>query len=210
MKSPPTATSRGANAANYTTTKTYNADGELTTSTVGGASGSTVVPRVTTYTYDADGNRTSVSSSDSVALVGATSGANSSSSLSLTLPAGSRAGDTAVLSTTTGSGPEPTLEHYAADDIYLVAGIPADGGLGGSGQQANQDGQLDEPHGVALDAAGDVYVANQGENTVEEIAATTHTQWGQSMTAGDVYIMAGSSSGTRVTPATAGRPPRPP
>ena len=34
----------GANAGNYTTTKTYDADGELTSSTVAGGSGSTVVP----------------------------------------------------------------------------------------------------------------------------------------------------------------------
>jgi RHS repeat-associated protein len=186
----------GANAGNYTTTKTYDADGELTSSTVGGGSGSTVVPRVTTYTYDADRNRTSESSSDSVALVGATSGHNSSSSLSLTLPGGTRAGDTAVLTTTIGSGAGPSLEHYAANDIYLVAGVPGDGAVGGLGQQANEGGELGAPNAVTLDAAGDVYVANQDTNTVEEIAATTHTQWGQSMTAGDIYLIAGSSSGT--------------
>ncbi|MGA2805312.1 MAG: hypothetical protein ABSF89_13135 [Acidimicrobiales bacterium] len=49
----------GANAANYTTTNAYDADGEVTSTTLG-ASGATVTPRVTTNTYDADGNLISV------------------------------------------------------------------------------------------------------------------------------------------------------
>ena len=187
----------GANAGNYTTTAAYNADGEKTSVTLGGGTGHTVVPRVTTYTYDADGNRTATTQSASPQLIGtAAAQSSSSSSLSLTLPAGTRAGDTAVLSTTTQSPAEPSLEHYAANDIYLIAGIPTEFGLGGFGQQANEDGLLYAPQAVALDEAGDVYVANAGNNTVEEIAASTHSQWGQSMTAGDIYPVAGSSSGT--------------
>ena len=177
---------------------------------MGGGSGSTVVPRVTTYTYDADKNRTSASSSDSVSLVGATSGANSSSSLSLTLPTGSRAGDTAVLSTTTGSGAEPSLERYAANDIYLVAGVPGEPGVGGLGQQANENGQLGAPNAVALDAAGDVYVANQDdEQRRRDRGQHPHP-------VGPVHDGRGHLPRGRqlvgdlgATPATAGPPPRP-
>ena len=39
------------------------------------------------------------------------------------------------------------------------------------------------------------------------MAATTGTQWGISMTAGDIYTVAGNPA-PRGTPATAGQPPR--
>ena len=48
---------------------------------------------------------------------------------------------------------------------------------------------------MLLDTSGDIYVADGSNNRVQEIAATTHSQWGQSMTAGDIYTIAGSSSG---------------
>lgn len=91
----------GANAGNYTTTTAYNDDGAKTSVTVGGGSGHTVVPRVTTYSYDSDGNQISNAQSASPQLVGTTSGSNASSSLSLDLPKGTLAGDVVVLSTTT-------------------------------------------------------------------------------------------------------------
>jgi RHS repeat-associated protein len=47
----------GANAADYTTTTAYNADG-LETSVTQGGSGGTVPPRTTRYGYDPDGNQT--------------------------------------------------------------------------------------------------------------------------------------------------------
>jgi RHS repeat-associated protein len=184
----------GANAGNYTTSKTYDADGELTAATVGGGSGSTIVPRTTTYTYDGDGNRTGTAQSASVRPVGSTSGENSGSSLALTLPTGTRAGDEAVLSTTTQSGSPPMIEHYAADDVYLVAG--SGNNVGPNGTQANDDSELDYTDGVVVDPSGDVYVVDLLNNNVEEIAATNHTQWGEAMTAGDGYIVAGSSSGS--------------
>ena len=250
----------GANAGNYTTSTTYNADGEKTTVTVGGGSGHTVVPRVTTYTYDADGNVTATSHGSSPNLVGTTSGSNSSSSLSLSLPAGTKPGDEAVLSTTTspsgsasaaaltagdiydivgmgvsGStvgaqanmaeihGPQSSVSDAAGDlyvvsladclyevpaangtqwgqsmtagDLYSVAGACGTAGHSGDGGAASS-ARLDYPTFVTLDASGDIYVSDGLNNRVQEIAATTHSQWGQSMTAGDVYTIAGSSSGT--------------
>ena len=91
----------GANAGNYTTASTYDDDGEVTAVSVGGGSGHTVVPRVTDYAYDADGNRTSATQSASPVLVGANSGSNASTSLSLGYPKGTLAGDEVILSTTT-------------------------------------------------------------------------------------------------------------
>jgi RHS repeat-associated protein len=91
----------GANAADYTTSSTYDSDGEVTSVTQGGASGHSVVPRATSFSYDADGNQISETQSTSPELVGTNSGSNSSSSLTLTLPAGTLAGDEVILSTTT-------------------------------------------------------------------------------------------------------------
>ena len=52
------------------------------------------------------------------------------------------------------------------------------------------------PPRVAVDSSGDLYIADPGNNRIQETAATTGTQWGQSMTAGDIYTVAGSSSGS--------------
>ena len=183
----------GANAGNYTTASAYNADGEKTSVTLGGGSGHTVVPRITTYTYDGDGNRTATTQSASPQLIGTAAGHNSSSTLTLSLPGGTRAGDEAVLSTTT-SPPGQTPPSYSANDIYTLAGTGATGTSGDSGQAS--DSKLDDPEGVAFDASGDEYIADATNNRIQEIAATTHTQWGITMTAGDVYTVAGSALGT--------------
>jgi len=43
-----------------------------------------------------------------------------------------------------------------------------------------------------------IYIADTSNNRVQEVAATTHSQWGISMTAGDVYTIAGSPAALRV------------
>ena len=176
----------GANAANFTTSTAYNADGQKTSVTVGGASGHTVVPRVTSYTYDGDGNVTATSHSATADLIGSASGSNSSSSLTLSMPAGTKSGDEAVLTTTTSSAPAGLVPVFA-NDIYTIAG---DGINGNSyGGQASSS-QIHGPENSVSDAAGNLYIVSDG-NMVDEIPATTSTQWGQSMTAGNVYRIAG-------------------
>ena len=95
-----------------------------------------------------------------------------------------------MLSTTTESGSQPSMDHYTANDIYTI------GGGEPFGSQANQSWGSNTS-GVAVDSSGDVYAVNVNNNNVVETAATTHTQWGQSMTAGDTYLVAGSASGTQ-------------
>jgi trimeric autotransporter adhesin len=83
-----------------------------------------------------------------------------------------------------------------AGDIYTIAGSAA-GTAGSSGDGlASRFGYLDNPTGVAADSGGDVYIADAGNNRVQEIDKTTGTQWGQSMSAHGVYTVTGSASGT--------------
>ena len=184
----------GANAANYTTTDTYDADGEMTSTTLG-ATGSTVVPRTTTYGYDGDGNLVSTSVSNSIHLVGTSSAHGSSSSLTLNLPPGTTSGDEVVLATTTSPSPGIfPVQSLTAGDITTLVGTGTAGTTGNSGQAS--EALLKTPAAVVADSAGNLYIADKANNRVQEVAATTHTQWGISMTAGDIYTIAGSSSGS--------------
>jgi hypothetical protein len=53
---------------------------------------------------------------------------------------------------------------------------------------------LDAPYQVATDAAGDLYIADANNNRVREVAAGNGTQWGPSMTAGDICTVAGTTT----------------
>jgi RHS repeat-associated protein len=83
-----------------------------------------------------------------------------------------------------------------AGDVYTVAGS-ATGGYGYSGDGGPAaSALLGGPDGVAVDGSGNLYIADAGNNRVQEVAAASGTQWGQSMTAGDMYTVAGSATGT--------------
>ena len=76
-----------------------------------------------------------------------------------------------------------------ANDIYAIVGNGTSGSTGVGGQAGVAE--LDGPEASITDAAGDVYIATDA-NCVDEIPATSSTQWGQSMTAGDLYTVAGT------------------
>ncbi|HEX3490436.1 MAG TPA: hypothetical protein VHU92_13885 [Streptosporangiaceae bacterium] len=77
-----------------------------------------------------------------------------------------------------------------AGDIYTIAG---DGRLGdtGDGGQATR-AELAYPAGVAVDAAGNVLVADTGNNQVRIVAARTGRFYGKAMKAGHIYALAGT------------------
>jgi RHS repeat-associated protein len=81
-----------------------------------------------------------------------------------------------------------------AGDVYTVAGS-ASGSLGASGDGgAATSALLGEPEGVTVDPAGDLYIADSGNNRIREVAAANGVQWSQNMTSGDIYTIAGSGT----------------
>jgi DNA-binding beta-propeller fold protein YncE len=53
---------------------------------------------------------------------------------------------------------------------------------------------LNFPWGVAVDAAGNLVIADTSDLRIRFVAATTGTFYGQAMTAGDIYTVAGNGS----------------
>ena len=84
-------------------------------------------------------------------------------------------------------------QAMTAGDIYTVAGNGTEGS-GGDGGPATH-ASFDDPTGVALDAAGNLLIADTINNRVRAVAARTGTFYGQAMTAGDVYTIAGGGTG---------------
>jgi RHS repeat-associated protein len=91
--------------------------------------------------------------------------------------------------------PAATGSGMTAGHIYTIAGstagTPGTSGDGGPATAASLNG----PEGIAVDPAGNIYIADYLNNRVQEIAAATGQQWGASMTKGDIYTIAGSPAG---------------
>ena len=85
-------------------------------------------------------------------------------------------------------------QHMTAGDIYTVAGT---GPLGGAcGSFAGDGGPataatLCQPNAVTVDNEGNVLISDSGFSRVRALAAKTGTFYGQHMTAGDIYTIAG-------------------
>ena len=86
-------------------------------------------------------------------------------------------------------------QHMTANDIYTVAGGGTSGlGNGGPATAA----QLTEPSGVAVDSHGNLVLTDLGfadvvNPSVRVVAAATGAFYGQAMTAGDIYTVAGGN-----------------
>ncbi len=84
--------------------------------------------------------------------------------------------------------------------IYTIAGepsmatndyVPLENRYGGDGGPA-LGAKLAYPSGVALDAAGNLYVADAFNHLVRMISISDQTLWGQSMQANSIYTIAGN------------------
>jgi sugar lactone lactonase YvrE len=78
----------------------------------------------------------------------------------------------------------------AAGDIYTVAGTGTPGYSGNGGPALAA--QLDQPDGLAIDGHGNLVVADLGNNQIRVIAATDGDFYGRTMSAGDIYAVAGT------------------
>jgi NHL repeat len=83
-------------------------------------------------------------------------------------------------------------QAMTAGDIYTVAG----GGTGGLGNGIPAtDAQLADPGAVAVDRAGNLLISDTISDRIRVVAAATGTFYGQAMTAGDIYTVAGGGKG---------------
>ena len=83
-------------------------------------------------------------------------------------------------------------QAMTAGDIYTIAGngtrgFPGDGGPATAAE-------LNYPQGVASDPVGNVLIADSSNNRIRVVAARTGTFYGQAMTAGDIYTIAGNGT----------------
>src|ERR1022692_5250168 len=92
-------------------------------------------------------------------------------------------------------------QSMTGNDIYTVAGSstgsPGDSGDGAAAKNA----LLNTPYDLSFSSSGDMYIADTGNNQVREVASSSGTQWGMSssMTANDIYTIAGQASGASGT-----------
>ena len=79
-----------------------------------------------------------------------------------------------------------------AGDIYTIAGNGTAGYTGDGGPATTAE--LYSPDEVAVDSAGNLVIADTNNNRVRVVAASTGTFYGQAMTAGDIYTIAGDGT----------------
>ena len=77
-------------------------------------------------------------------------------------------------------------------DIYTIAGDGTAGYAGDGGPAASAS--LDDPEGLTVDAAGNLVIADTGNNAIRVVAGHDGTFYGQPMTGGDIYTIAGTGT----------------
>ena len=84
-------------------------------------------------------------------------------------------------------------QSMTANDIYTIAGNGTGGYLGDGGVATATE--LNIPEGVAIDSAGNVYIADSGNNRIRMVPFSSGTYFGQSMIANDIHTIAGGGTG---------------
>jgi len=83
-------------------------------------------------------------------------------------------------------------QAMTAGDIYTIAGNGTAGYSGDGGPAASAE--LSEPTGVGVDRSGNILVGDTDNSRIRVVAGTTGTFYGQAMTAGDIYTIAGDGT----------------
>ncbi len=84
-------------------------------------------------------------------------------------------------------------QAMTAGYIYTIAGTGKRGTTGDGGPATRAE--VGEPAGVTLDALGNLLIATRNGGRVRVVAAKSGTFYGQAMTAGHVYTIAGGGTG---------------
>jgi NHL repeat len=83
-------------------------------------------------------------------------------------------------------------QAMAAGHIYTIAGTGTSGDTGDGGPATSAE--LSFPTGVGVDGHGNVLIADGSNNQIRAVAASTGTFYGQAMTAGHIYTIAGTGT----------------
>ena len=95
------------------------------------------------------------------------------------------------------------LASTTVGDIYAIAGTGTASYAGDGGGAATTT--LNAPSGVAVDSSGDVFIADTTNNRVRMVPSSSGTFFGQVMTRGDIYTVAGTGTACSThTPAGCG------
>lgn len=74
--------------------------------------------------------------------------------------------------------------------MWTIDGTAGFSGDGGPATQA----ELNDPLGIAVDSAGNLYIYDTGNYRIRMVPAVAGTYFGQTMTAGDIYTIAGDGT----------------
>ena len=83
-------------------------------------------------------------------------------------------------------------QSMTADDIYTIAGNGTAGYSGNGG--AATSAELDWPSGLSIDSSGNLLIGDGWNSVVRMVPKTSGTHYGQSMTADDIYVVAGNGT----------------
>ena len=83
-------------------------------------------------------------------------------------------------------------QQMTTGNIYTVAGTGTAGYTGDGGPATSA--RLRAPVSVTMDANGNLVIADSGNNVIRVVAGQDGTFYGQPMTAGDVYTVAGTGT----------------
>jgi DNA-binding beta-propeller fold protein YncE len=84
-------------------------------------------------------------------------------------------------------------QAMTANNIYTIAG----NGIGGyvADDVAATSAQINSPNHVALDVAGNLFISDTNNNRIRFVPKTSGAYFGQSMTANNIYSIAGNGTG---------------
>jgi sugar lactone lactonase YvrE len=87
-----------------------------------------------------------------------------------------------------------------AGHTYTIIGNGVAGYVGDGSNKALTTAELSGPNGVAIDGQGDIAITDSGNDAVRFVAASGGLRYGQEMTAGEIYTIAGGGEEGDITP----------